>query len=231
MNEDKGRSLRDRLYTHDVLVGLLQMYPNPLLAELAGPCGYDFLFLDGEHGVLSEADFATSLKALAEADALGLVRLAGHDAKAMRRFVELGADGVVVPHVSTVEEASSLAGVLDSRHDVSLVVIIESKLGVDNAEAIFKVEGVEAAIIGPHDLTSDLGCPGEFAHPEYTQAFARIEHAAAVTGKALGTVPHGSFTLEVLRARGHRLLILGGDRSLLREAMSAQTAKARAKYV
>jgi 2-keto-3-deoxy-L-rhamnonate aldolase RhmA len=156
-----------------------------------------------------------------------MVRIRGHDTQALTRYLDMGADAVLVPHVSTHEEAQTFAQAMQHYPRASLVVVLESRRGAENAEAILATERVDAAVIGPVDLSTDLGCKGEFANPLYAEAFARIEDAAVKTGKALGTIPHGSFSLDVLRARGHRLLILGTDRALLREAMAAQTARAR----
>jgi 4-hydroxy-2-oxoheptanedioate aldolase len=249
-------SLQERLSARRALVGLLQTHPNPTLAEMAGMCGYDFLLLDGEHGVFSERDYLDALQALAATGALAMVRLAKHDTQALGRYLDMGVDVIVVPHVSTVEEARALAHAMEyppagtrafgaslhratrygldvathlkaPRQGVSLIVIIESVPGVANVEDILAVQGVDGAIIGPWDLTTDLGRPGDFSQPAYAQAVTRIEEVAASRGKIFGTAPHPGNSLEALVARGHRLLILGNDVSLIREAMSTQIAKAR----
>lgn len=220
--------LKKRLAESRPFLGLLQMCPNPVLGELAGECGYDFLILDAEHGVLSDRDFAEGLNALAETDVFAFVRLAKHDVQALRQYLEMGADAIVVPNVSTPQQANTLARAMSSHKEACLIVLIESALGVANAADILAVEGVSGAFIGPNDLSSDLGHHGNYAHPAYVEALARIEQAAAVTGKALGTAAHGDYSLTVLHSRGHRLFVLGGDRSLLREAMQTHMTKARA---
>lgn len=250
------RTLQERLATQRALIGLLQAHPNPALAEMAGMCGYDFLLLDGEHGVFSESDYLQTLQALAAADVLAMVRLGKHDTQALGRYLDMGADVTVVPNVSTAEQARTLARAMEyppagtrgfgaplhratrygmdlaahlkaPRQGVCLVVIIESASGVANVEDILAVEGIDGVIIGPSDLTADLGCAGDFSQAAYARAVARIERAAAARGKLLGTAPHPGSPFEALVARGHRLLIIGDDVSLVREAMSAQVAKAR----
>jgi len=76
-------------------------------------------------------------------------------------------------------------------------------------------------------LSAELGCPGDYDCSTYTQAFGLVEDAAAATGKMLGTVPHGSYSVKALYGRGHRLFVLGTDRSVMHQAMSAQVAEAR----
>jgi 4-hydroxy-2-oxoheptanedioate aldolase len=253
----RPRSLLDRLAGQRAILGLLQSHPNPALAEMAGMCGYDFLFLDGEHGVFSEMDHLNTLRALAATDVLAMIRLAKHDTRALGRYLDMGVDAIVVPNVTTAEQARTLVSAMhyppagirgmgagahrvtrygldlgaylkSPREGTSLIVIIESALGVANAEDILAVEGVDGAIIGPADLSADLGCTGDFSRPVYTEAIIYIERAAATQGKLLGTAPHPGYSLEALLARGHRMFIIGADMPLICEAMSAQVARARA---
>jgi 2-keto-3-deoxy-L-rhamnonate aldolase RhmA len=251
-------SIQQRLATQRALIGFLQAHPNLTLTEMVGVCGYDFLLLDGEHGVFSEQDYLRALQVLAATNALAMVRVAKHDAEAIGRYLDMGADVIVVPKVSTAEEARTLARAMEypprgtrgfgasihratrygleldahlmaPRKAVYLVAIIESVLGVSNAEDIVAVEGVDGVIIGPWDLSTDLGHAGEFFHPDYAQAVGCIEQAARGRGKILGTAPHPGHPIEALVGRGHRLLIVDDDVSLIREAMTAQVAKSRAE--
>jgi 2-keto-3-deoxy-L-rhamnonate aldolase RhmA len=249
-------TLQERLSTQRALIGLLQTHHNPTLAEIAAMCGYDFVLLDGEHGVFNERDYLEALRTLAATDTLAMVRLGNHDTQALGRYLDMGADAIVVPNVSTVAQARALVRAMEyppagtrgfgaslhrathyginlaahvkaPRQGVCLVVIIESASGVSNVEDIVAVEGVDAVLVGPSDLAADLGCPGEFSQLEYVQAVARIEQAAADRGKIYGTAPHPGHHLEALVSRGHRLLIVDDDVSLIREAMSTQVTKAR----
>jgi 4-hydroxy-2-oxoheptanedioate aldolase len=248
--------LHERLSAHRALFGLLQTYPNMMLTEMAGMCGYDFLLLDGEHGLFSEHDYFQALQVLDSVDVISMVRLAGHDTQALGRYLDMGADVIIVPNVTTSEQAKALVRAMEyppsgtrgfgapghrvtrygldlaehlnaPREGASLIVMIESALGVSNVEAIVAVEGIDGVLIGPSDLVADLGCERDFNRSAYVEALARIEQAAAVSGKFVGTVPHASNPLEALLARGHRFFILGAEVSLIREAMRAQVMKAR----
>jgi len=226
---------------------------------MVGMCGYDFLMLDGEHGVFSEQDYLQTLQALSSADVLAFVRLAGHNTHAIGRYLDMGVDAIVVPNVSTVEQASALVRAMEyppagtrgfgasahratrygmdleehmksPREGVCLVVMIESSVGVANVEAILAVEGVDGVFIGPSDLTANLGDARNFSQPAYVQAVAHVERAAAARGKLLGTAPHPGNPLEALLARGHHLLVLDADMSLIREAMTSQVLKAKSCF-
>jgi 4-hydroxy-2-oxoheptanedioate aldolase len=250
------QSLHERLSTQKALIGLIQTRPYPELAELAGLCGYDFLLLDDEHGLFTWRDHVHMLQALAGLNIAVMVRLSSCDTRAVGCFMDLGVDGVVAPHVSTAQQAEALAKAMvyppagtrgsgaashratrygmdvaehrnAPRANVSLLVMIESALSVTNAREILAVEGVDGAIVGPSDLSADLGAHGDFACPAYQEALELIERAAAITGKPVGTVPHGGYALDTLYARGHRIFFVGSDISLIREAMRAQVEKAK----
>lgn len=249
------RTLQERLSVRRALFGILQTHPNTAFAELAAVCGYDFIVLDCEHGLFSDDDLLRTLQALSFSDILVLIRLRGHDTRAIGRHLDIGANGIVAPDVSTADDARALAAAMiyppagtrgfgaaahratqygidlaahlsAPRAASSLIVQIESAAGVANAGAIFSVTGVDAAIIGPADLAASLGCTGNYASPTYREAISRVETAARERGAILGTAPHGEHSLEPLLARGHRLIILGADTPLIRHAMREQLDKA-----
>jgi 4-hydroxy-2-oxoheptanedioate aldolase len=249
------RSLHERLVEQPALVGFLQTHPSPSIAELAGICKYDFLLLDAEHGVFSDSDLLHALRAFSAMDGLVMVRLSSHNTQALGKYMDFGADVIVVPNVTTADEARTLVRAMEypptgtrgfgapahratrygidlaahvnaPRDGVCLLPIIESTLGVANVDEILAVDGVDGVIVGPSDLSANLGCLGEYSQPAYAQAMASIEHAARVRGKLLGTAPNASSPMEALFDRGHRLFIVGADMPLIREAMCAQVAQA-----
>jgi 2-keto-3-deoxy-L-rhamnonate aldolase RhmA len=249
------RTVKKRLTTQRALIGLLQIYPNSAFAELAGTCGYDFIILDGEHGVFSDRDYLQTLQVLSGVETLSIIRLPEHDTKALGRYMDLGVDAILVPNIATAEQARLMvrgmsypptgtrgfAAALhrgtrygldldehlqNPRNGVCLLVLVESALGVANIDEICKVEGVDGVIIGPADLAVDLGCPGDFSQAVYREAFAQVERAAKSHGKILGTVPHPGFPLDNLLATGHQLLILDADINLIKEAMVSQVTEA-----
>lgn len=238
------------------LIGFLQTRRNPEVTELTGICGYDFVLMDCEHGILSESDCVETAAILTAGGVLALVRLADHDRKAVGKFLDMGIDAVVIPNVSTAAQATMLARAAQyppsgtrsfgaSLHRVTrygiapaetetapqskprLLVMIESTLGVNNVEEIIAVDGVDGVVVGPWDLTADLGRLGDFSQPGYVEALDRVERAVNSVGKLLGTAPHPGSPAEALVARGHRLLIIGADIPLFREAMTSQVLEAR----
>jgi 4-hydroxy-2-oxoheptanedioate aldolase len=250
------RTLHERLAGRSAVLGLLQAHESAAITEMAALCGYDFVLLDDEHGLFDPSDILQSLRAVSFSDMAVLVRVRGHDLAAIGRYLDLGADGIVVPNVTTADQARALARAVDyppagtrgagaashrvaqyglslsshqkaPRAGTSLIVIIESSLGVANVDSILAVDGVDGAIIGPADLSADLGCAADLDNPTYAEAVAAVESAVSACNKILGTVPHAGLAADGWLARGHRLLILGSEISLIREAMLTQVAKAR----
>ncbi|MEZ5655372.1 MAG: aldolase/citrate lyase family protein [Sphingobium sp.] len=255
---ERRKCFRERLSNDQALFGVMQAHPNSLITDLASVCGYDFLFLDGEHGLFGLGDYADALRALKASgeDILAMVRPPNHDPHLIGLYLDMGMDIIAVPNVTTRTEAEMLMRAMeyppggnrgvgaamhrvtrygteaasyhsDSRNGAGLIVIIESQLGAANADEILSVDGVDGAIIGLADLSTDLGCYGDYRHPDYLSAFAEIERAATTNQKLLGTVPHGNNSIESLYDRGHRLFILASDVSLVREAMTTKLSMAR----
>jgi len=249
-------SLRERLSQRQSLIALLQTHPNPALSEMAANCGYDVVILDDEHGVFNAGDFLQSIRLLTGTQTAVFVRIREGDMHAIGRFLDMGADGIVVPGVCTAEQASACVRAMiypplgirgfaasvhrSTRHgqDVSehmraprghaaLAVMIESAASVENIESILSVEGVDAAIVGPSDLSANLGMLGDFASSAYVHAMSRIESAAVTSGKVLGTAPHPGHSVESLSARGHRFFIAGADTMLIREALASALERTR----
>jgi 2-keto-3-deoxy-L-rhamnonate aldolase RhmA len=244
-----GGKCRAKLAEGAVSFGLLQTVPNTLVSYIAALSGYDFIVLDSEHGTFYEPDYLPAMLATGTFDVTTIVRLRGQDPTSLGRCLDMGIDGIMVPNVTTAHQVTELVKAMHfppkgSRGyagsiarssgyglelenyqrgvDPFLSVMIESEEGVDNVEEIVRVEGISAVVIGHYDLSASLGIPGDFAQPAYERALHRIEGAAATHRKTLGSAPHPEYPIERLIARGHRLITLGVDTRLIREALTAQ---------
>lgn len=237
------------------LIGLLQTQPSLLVTELAGFCGYDFVFLDGEHGTFCDASIVEALQYLGAANLLSIVRTRGSDPRDIGRFMDFGASIILVPDVRSADQAralaagmkyppsgtrgfgaslhrstkygATLAAHMDGDSDASvLMVIIESEAGVLQVEAILDVDGVGGAFIGPMDLSNSVGA---FDTPAYGVAVARIERAARERGKLIGTAPHPGSDVDALLRRDYDLIVLGSEVSTFRAALEDQVERFRAR--
>ncbi len=184
------------------------------IVRIAASTGHTAIMVDLEHSAMS-IDAATAMCATAgELGLTALVRVPEHEYGAIGRLLDGGADGIVVPRVETAEQAqyvsealrfpplghrsqltmvpqlgmrptpaTDLNAALDAR--AILKILIESPLGVENAEAIAAVPGVDIVGIGANDLTAELGIPGDYRSPILRAAIERVAAAATKSGKPL----------------------------------------------
>src|SRR5690606_11034350 len=188
-------SFRERLAEADrPLVGMWSCAGSPLLAEVAAGSGLDWLLIDMEHSANTLETVQLQLQAVAAYPITPLVRAPFNDAVAIKQILDLGAQNLIVPMVSSADEAraavaatrypprgirgvgSALArsarwnrvdGYLgDAERHVSLTVQIETAAGVEAAADIAAVDGVDQVFVGPSDLAASLGHLGQQGHPE-----------------------------------------------------------------
>ena len=248
---------KDRLTAGELALGLgLRIARMPEIAKLAAVCGYDWLFVDMEHGAFSVDTAAQICAAALDAGISPIPRAAAHQHFHATRLLDSGAQGIVVPHVDSAVEAEavrdnclypplgkrSVGGVLAQLEYEALpvgettrlinaatltVVMIETPEAVAAADAIAAVEGIDALLIGTNDLCASMGIPGRFGDERVVDAYDRVVSAARNNGKHAGM---GGVYDEELAGRyiamGARLVLGGNDLPLF---MSA--ARARADFL
>ena len=207
-------SLKDKLSRNEVTIGSWITLAHSGIAELmAKTAGFDWLVIDMEHSVIELRDAQEMMQAIDLGGTTPLVRLTSHDENLIKRVMDAGAHGVVVPFVNSKAEAeqavrsvyypprgsrgTGLARAqgygasfpaykewLDSNGVV--VVMIEHIDAVDQIDEILGVPGVDGFIIGPYDLSASLGVPGEFDNPQVIDAIERICTGGKAAGKPGG---------------------------------------------
>jgi len=219
--------------------------------------GYDWLFIDLEHGATStETAYQISVAAL-DAGIAPLVRVPHGELAMGTRLLDGGALGVVIPHVDTAEEARamvqafrfaplgkrSIAGgypqfgfaaapaaeVVSELNAATLVVaMMETPRAIENADAIAAVPGIDVLLMGTNDLCLELGIPGQLAHDRVAAAMDTVIAACRKHGKWPGL--GGVYGRELMQryiARGMRFVLCGNDLSLLLSAAQEHATFAR----
>lgn len=244
---------RDRLHAGEVLTGIVVTLTSPQASEVLALAGYDWLWIDMEHGPLDLAT-AQSLIMGAGADCTPVVRVPANDPVWLKRVLELGPAGVIVPHVDSVAEAEAavrachypprgdrsvgigraqdyglgLADYLATAHErVCVMPQIEHVDAVEDIDAILAVEGVDCAVVGPFDLSMSMGHPGEFDHPEVVSAIRCVAQACGRAGKPAGLFAGTIDFARKWRDEGFSVFALGADVALLAGAAAAQLADFR----
>lgn len=223
------------------LTGTWLSIGSPVVAELAAACGYDWVLLDLEHGCASEAALPDQLRALRGSVTRGVVRVGAPHADLIARVLDWGASGLMVPHVNTVEEAEHIVkcarysprghrgfsrtvrvynyGLTPPDTEApapTILAQIETVQGVENAEAIAAIDGIDVLFVGPADLGHDL--KARRSPLPYEDCLARVIAAAQKHGKQTGILVRQHEDLPKLHAMGFTWLAMDSDLGVLRNA-------------
>jgi len=236
-----SRPFKARLRAGELLRGTLLTMPATEVADLLAGAGFDWLFVDAEHGALDPRDVLLILQVVAGRTPC-LVRVPVLEEAWIKRVLDAGADGIIVPQVSTAEQAEQavryaqypprgtrglgtaranryglgLAGHLDrARAQVTVVVQAETAGAVRNIEAITRVPDLDAVFVGPFDLSASLGHPGEVDHPEVRSAIDRVAEVCRGAGVRTGIFALAAAGLRGRPGQGFTLLAAGVDAALL----------------
>ena len=233
---------RERLATPGLKLGLFAMeFATPGLPMIVQRAGADFLVLDMEH---SGFGFETVKAVCMGGKAAGLpvvVRVAHRHPNEVSRALDMGADGLMAPLVSSAAEARSFVAwatyppsggtrgvAMMVAHDGyapgpapakmaeadarrAIIIQIETGAGAEAADAIAAVEGVDCLWIGHMDLSCSLGIPGQFDHPDFLAAESRVREAARRHGKAFGRLAGSAEEARILAGRGYDTLGVCSD--------------------
>lgn len=232
---------RSRVAARETLIGTMVTLPLAATAEILADAGFDWLFLDAEHGALAVADILGILQAV-ERDLPCVVRIERADEVAIKRVLDIGAAGIVVPQVNTAETAAAVVryaryapdgarGVgLARAHrygfafepylaranaDVAVIVQAEHAEAVENIESIVEVPGVDAVLLGPYDLSASLGRMGELDHPDVRRAVDRVTTVCLDAGMPLGYFGVSAEAVQPMMDRGYSLIVAGVDTLML----------------
>lgn len=246
--------LKQRLRSGERLHGCWIEAFSPLMTEIMAQSGYDVVMIDLEHGAGGVMDALRQLQVIAGHGTAPLIRVPCADLSIIKKAMDIGPAGLMVPNIRTAEEARDVVAatrygprgvrgaapnlVRASGYGVSLdeylagvdeefllIGQIESRHGVENIEDIAAVEGLDMLFIGPADLSASLGALGQFDSEEFGNIFASLESAILGAGKWLGCIVFHQWDARRLYENGHQLVMSGVDTLLLREAAERDVAE------
>jgi 4-hydroxy-2-oxoheptanedioate aldolase len=235
-------------------VGAWLSVGNVHVAETIANAGFDWVCLDMQHGLIAYSDLLRMLPAISTTETTPLVRVSSNSLPEINKALDAGAMGVIVPLVNTAEEAAAAASACryppdgtrsfgptraalyggrgyaaEANSQIACIVMIETRAGLDNLEAIVSTPGVSGVYVGPADLALSLGLPprGDTDEPRHLAAVEQI----LATCKRLG-VPAGIHTggLEWSKRRlamGFDFVTLGTDTGFMMQAVTADLAAVR----
>ena len=232
---------RTRLRNREVLHGTMLTLQDPAVAEILADVGFDWLFIDGEHGPFDTGELLAVLRAVGHELAC-VVRVASGDEASIKRVLDLGADGVIVPMVNTTEQAADVVrfarysphgarGVglarahgyganfrnyVETANDrVAVIVQAEHIQAVESIEAIIDVEGIDAVQLGPYDLSASMGKMGQVDDPEVVEAIEHVIRTCLAADIPVGWFSVAAETVAPYLERGCTLMTTGVDTLML----------------
>ena len=220
---------------------------SPLSAEVVGITGFDWALIDLEHGSGDLKDLYYQLMALEPSSTSAIVRVPAIDPVIFKGVLDLGPAGLMVPHVSDVAAASRLVDyaripplglrgaatstrasgygsayreyLSECNENLMLIAQIESIDGMENADAIAKVDGIDVLFVGPTDLSIALGVSHELEDPVFRRAIVDIAKAASENGKTAGALVRNPQEVPEYLAMGYTFLSVGSDRGMIYKGM------------
>ena len=209
----KHTKLKMKLAENSTTIGSWITLAHPAIAEIMSKAGFDWLVVDLEHSVITIREAQELIRVIDLCGVTPLVRLSANDGVQIKRVMDAGAHGIIVPMVNNAEDArlavSSVRyppfgnrGVGLARaqgygtgfgeykkwleNESVVIVQIEHIEAVNNLDAILAVDGVDGFIVGPYDLSASLGIPGQFDHQLMRDAMNRIIAEGSGSGKVPG---------------------------------------------
>lgn len=255
-----GAELRAALRGGRRVYGTCIVSPSPSWAPMIAPCGLDFVFIDTEHIPIDRAELSWMCRAYGALGLPPVVRIPKPDAHAACMALDGGAAGVVAPYMETLEEVHALRGAVKYRplkgarleralRDAKslepetrayleaynannvCIVNVESVPAMDALEKIVRVPDVDAVLVGPHDLSINLGVPEQYTHAKFTDAMRRIIETCR--GAGIGVGYHFSFGLDVAiewARMGANFIVHSTDLFLVRDALQREIGAFRKEF-
>ena len=231
--------IRDRVLDGELMFGIGANLGSSLTVEMIGRSGFDWTWIDCEHGAGDHSELVVQIQAASINNAPSIVRIAWNETPRFKRVLDLGAAGVMVPYVNTAEEAKQAAEAMryppegargvskfnracgfgrdfdeyfpNANDNLLTVVQIETEAAVKNADEIAAVQGVDVLFIGPLDLSVNLGIAQQYEHPMFVEAMDSVAAACKRHEKAAGILVPNLDYLPLWIEKGFTFFVVGSD--------------------
>jgi 2-dehydro-3-deoxyglucarate aldolase/4-hydroxy-2-oxoheptanedioate aldolase len=244
---------KTRLTRGDAFVGAFICLPSPESAELFAELGYDWLIIDTEHGPYDALTAQRMLQAVGRRCPC-VVRVPSNEDVWIKKALDIGAAGVLVPLVNSPEVAARVARacryapegsrgmggarahrygvgfqdyVASANREIAAIVQAEHIEAVDRIDAIAAVPGIDAIFVGPYDLSASMGKPGRIQDPEVQAAIGRVRDATLKAGRTLGIYCSDPESARDGLRQGYTLIGMSTDLNYLAQSAGAALAAAK----
>ena len=236
---------KDKISRKELLVGTTISTNCPTNSEILGRCGFDFLWIDGEHSSMDNSDIDMHIMAACSAGCAPLVRVRWNDPAIVKPILDMGPAGIIFPLIKTADEArlavsscryppkgirgfgprrANEYSFTDSNkylklaaHEPMVILQVEHVEAVNNLDSILDVEGIDVIIVGPNDLAGSVGLLGQTSHPDVVELYEIIAGKCIKRGIPFGcaTGTQDKQGLKDWMARGVSLITVEWDIGLL----------------
>ena len=239
MRLEKIKTIRKKFQNDQVSIGTWQQIPNASISEILGQAGYDWIAVDMEHGSISVDQLPNLFRAIELGDTLPLARIAESKPKDCKQALDAGAGGIIAPMIENAEQLKMVRniccwppigtrGVGFSRANLFgknfesykeeaqsplLIAQIEHINAVNNLDEILQVDGLDAIIVGPYDLSASMGITGEFDTREFIEVMDSIKNRCKKYNVPCGdhVVQPDQKLLDSRIDQGYRFIAYGTD--------------------
>lgn len=222
-------------------------------AEISATAGFDWLLVDGEHAPNDIRSMVPQLQVIGASDSHPIVRLPHGEPWLIKQALDIGVQTLLIPMVESAEQAEQLvkatqyppAGIrgvgaalaraseysaigdyiATADAQISLLVQIENRKGLEALDAILNIDGIDGVFIGPSDLAADLGYPGTYEEPAVLSAIEEALKKINASSKASGILAIGDDAIQRWKAVGVDFMGIGIDVTLFAAAMRDLAAK------
>jgi 4-hydroxy-2-oxoheptanedioate aldolase len=249
-----GNLLKQKLRAGQVCFGAWVLSTSADMVEILSYAGLDFLLLDHEHGQGDIDTAVNQLRAMKGTDCIGMLRVPSNDHVYIKRALDAGVGGIMVPNVNDAAQArrvvdacryapAGLRGAFGGMRamkygfdpgyhdtafeDLLVAVQVENPAAIDAIPEIAAVEGIDVIFIGPRDLSATLGKLNQFDDPEVRGQIDRAAAAILKAGKILGSTATSGRAAKEMAGKGFRFIVPASDATLL--GLGVRTILAEAK--
>ena len=233
----RGKRIKDKLKTGQPVFTTALAFYAPRLVEMLARSGADQIFLDAEHGPLSERECEDMVRAADLYDVPVQIRVPTNEPDVILRYLDIGTSSIMVPHVTRRADAERAVRAVKyppegergfapgrgaellglgpveymrrANEETVVIALFEDVAGVDEVEAICRVSGIDGLFVGAFDLASSMGYSGQPWHDDVRAVVEQVHRTCRANGMPFGTVPRDRADLRAQIERGCQLISLG----------------------
>lgn len=234
---------KQQLEAGQEVFGVLNSIPCPLLCEMFGHAGYEFVIIDTEHLLVNADNLQHAIRAAEISGITPLMRIPSSDSALIARALDSGAQGIVIPRVSSVQQAREAVAavrypplgqrgisggrttgfgninlddyIVQANREIMLVLMIEDPAGCEALAEIVKLPGIDMILEGALDLSIAMGHGNQPQHPQVQDAIQNMSSTCAAANIAFCAIPRQPGQIDAWRKQGVRAFLTGEDRGII----------------